>query len=146
MLKAERTTNIKEIYLGMTDPDIWDRIRFDGQDLSEFYPKEGLYYTVKNKNEVIGLALFEPIRPELVKYHPMVFKEHRRHSDEFHRLVIDKLFTDFGKREIVAEFPSCFRDIRLVMGRSGFKEMCRLKNAAKRDGKVCDLIVAQYGV
>lgn len=128
----------------MSDPDIWDRIKKDGQELSEFCPMNGLYYTVRNKNEVMGLALFEWVNPYLYRYHPMVLKEFRRHSKEFHKAAIDNLRKEVGYVSIVAEFPACFRDIRLALKRNKFKELCRIKDGAGRNGERCDMILAQY--
>ena len=142
---VKKEGSLSVVYQVMTNPEIWERISEDGQDVGDFIPCEDqIYLSAWKDGELIGVARFIEVNSHLYEYHPMVLEKFRNHSVEFHDKTIQTIKNMVNGLQLISYIPCCYRDVYLFAKRNNWQISGRVTHGIKKHGELQDLHIMQY--
>lgn len=138
------TTDVKLIKSILSKDNIYDSISYDDSpDLKHFVPK-GIWFVLKEGNDIAGLITLEPMNNVLWTPHIIIYKEYRGNgSEEWGKKVADYMRRRCGAKKFLAFTP--YEPAKRYAEKMGFKYLTTLTESIKKDGVLLDQYVLELG-
>jgi len=142
-MKLERIQDIEVIRQVLTDPEMWDRIREDDNELENFNVPETdeLLWLGVYTDELIGLFFIHDMNHTTVQLHAHILEPFRKqYAKEAGRLVIAYFAYEMSDRinKLVAEIPVCYPDVYHFSLNNGLKDEGINRQSILKNGEYMD--------
>ncbi len=139
-MKLIRLHDLSKALQVITDPEIWERIKEDGQEKPiELSNKTGDWFGLEIYGNTIGIALFIKLNSVLCEVHFCILKQYRRkYANKAVDLVIKHFAYDTVFNKMVTNIMGIYKPIRNFAVKHGFQVEGINRQSVLKNGKYLD--------